>query len=170
MDIRIEPISIEHVEGFHAALDAVARERLYLTLHEAPPIEETRKFVLGNIEKGVPAFVALANGEVVGWCDATFSSRPALSHHATIGMGIVEGYRGQGIDTRLLSAVIEAARAKGLHHLYLQVYKRNLRAQALYKKLGFTETGVEPQFYQMPDGSYEDAIMMWLLLGQKTPS
>jgi len=170
MDIRIEPIREEHIEGFHAALDSVARERLYLTMHEAPPLEETRKFHLGNIEKGVPAFVALDGDKVVGWCDATSSPRTALAHHATVGMGIIDGYRQQGIGTRLLSAVIESARAKGLHHLYLGVYRQNVLAQTLYKKLGFVETGVEPKFYQMPDGSYEDDIIMWLPLAVPDPS
>ncbi len=30
-DIRIEPMSEEHIEGFHRVLDTVARERKYLS-------------------------------------------------------------------------------------------------------------------------------------------
>ena len=36
--IRIVPITLEHVEGFHAALDAVSRERRWLAMVEAPPL------------------------------------------------------------------------------------------------------------------------------------
>jgi len=36
----------EHVEGFHRALDFVARERKYLAFLEAPPLDSTRQFVM----------------------------------------------------------------------------------------------------------------------------
>jgi hypothetical protein len=68
--IEIVPIAQGHIDGFHRALDIVARERRYLAFLEAPPIEATRTFVLDNIKRGYPQFVAVSsNGEVVGWCD-----------------------------------------------------------------------------------------------------
>ena len=67
---RIAPIAQEHIESFHAMLDEVARERRWLAMLEAPPLEELRKHVLGNISGGVPHFVALADARVVGWCCA----------------------------------------------------------------------------------------------------
>ena len=33
--IEIVPIALEHVDGFHRALDSVARERKYLSVFEA---------------------------------------------------------------------------------------------------------------------------------------
>ena len=57
--MEIVPITAHHVEGFHRALDFVARERRYLAFLEAPPIESTRAFVLNNFEKGYPQLVAL---------------------------------------------------------------------------------------------------------------
>jgi hypothetical protein len=39
-DIRIKPMSEEHIEGFHRVLDTVARERKYLSLLQAPSLEE----------------------------------------------------------------------------------------------------------------------------------
>jgi hypothetical protein len=52
MSIDIVPIGKAHIEGFHAALDAIARERAYLAFLEAPPIEETRASVARNIARG----------------------------------------------------------------------------------------------------------------------
>jgi len=43
MGVAIRQISAEHVEGFHRALDHVARERKY------PALAETREFVMNNI-------------------------------------------------------------------------------------------------------------------------
>lgn len=64
--IDIIPIQPGLIESFHRTLDVVARERRYLAFLEAPPIEQTRKFVLNVIEQGYPQFVAVAAGEVVG--------------------------------------------------------------------------------------------------------
>jgi hypothetical protein len=68
-ELTLFPIDASHVDSFHRALDIVAREKKYLTLLEAPPLEETREFVLGMSEKKNPQIVALVGDEVVGWCD-----------------------------------------------------------------------------------------------------
>ena len=71
MPVDIVPIEESHIDGFHRALDFVARERRYLAFLEAPPRESTRAFVLDHIQRGHPQFVVLSAGEVVGWCDVT---------------------------------------------------------------------------------------------------
>lgn len=55
----ISPINHEHVDGFHGCLDIVSKERRYLAFVEAPPIDQARQFVEGNISAGVPQYVAL---------------------------------------------------------------------------------------------------------------
>ena len=47
-------------------------------------------------------------------------------------------YQGQGIGTRLISALADEATAKG-QDLVLDVFTVNHRAQALYQRLGFKE-------------------------------
>lgn len=94
-DIVIEPIAVRHIESYHQALDVVARERRYLTFLEAPSLEETRKFVLDMIENKHPQFVAVKEGDVVGWCDIRRHSRPAHAHRGTLGMGIIPAHRGR---------------------------------------------------------------------------
>jgi hypothetical protein len=86
-DASIAPIAPEHIESFQRAIDSVARERKFLTLLEALPLPQTREFVLNNIQSGNPQFVALAKGEVVGWCDIRRHFFPAHAHRGTLGMG-----------------------------------------------------------------------------------
>jgi len=81
MQVEIARIAAEHVEGFHRAVDFVARERKYIAFLEAPPLDSTREFVMNNIAKGYPQFVAVAGGEVVGWCDLIPKSRPIYTHN-----------------------------------------------------------------------------------------
>jgi len=57
--IEIAPMSVDLVEGFHRALDAVARERKYFAILEAFPVEAMRAFTLNQIKTDAPAFAAL---------------------------------------------------------------------------------------------------------------
>jgi len=71
MTIDIIPIRDDLIDSFHAALDQVCRERMYFVFLQAPPIEETRAFVRGNMAKGAPQLVAMNANRVVGWCDVS---------------------------------------------------------------------------------------------------
>jgi ribosomal protein S18 acetylase RimI-like enzyme len=158
--IEIVPIGQGHIDGFHRTLDSVARERRYLAFLEAPPIEAMRAFVLDNIKRGHPQFVAVsAGGEVVGWCDVTPMSRPIQAHRGVFGVGLLPQFRGQRIGTRLTKKALAAARAFGLHRVELTVREHNTGAIELYKKTGFTIEGVQRDAV-LVDGVYEDLICM----------
>src|SRR3954468_24173925 len=106
--IEIVPIAEGHIEGFHRALDIVARERRYLAFLEAPALEATRAFVLDNIKRGHPQFVAVsANSEVVGWCDVIPLSRLSQAHRGVFGVGLLPQFRGQGIGTKLIRTALD---------------------------------------------------------------
>lgn len=51
------------------------------------------------------------------------------------------GATGAGIASRLLRTCIDAARALGMHRINLQVSRASDGATALYRKLGFVESG-----------------------------
>ena len=162
MTFQIVPIAEAHIEGFHAALDSVSRERRYLLFLQAPPLEETRKFVRGNMAKGYPAHVALAQGKVVGWCDILPIDRPTRAHNGVLGIAVVAGFRGQGIGPALMRATLERARMIGLTRVELSVREDNRDAVALYGKFGFVVEGTQRKAILL-DGEYENLIGMALL-------
>ncbi len=53
------------------------------------------------------------------------------------GMGVVPGFRRQGLGRAVMHALLERARALGLRELQLEVLEQNEPAQALYRSLGF---------------------------------
>jgi RimJ/RimL family protein N-acetyltransferase len=165
MNFQIVPIAEEHIEAFRSVLDSVARERRYLAFLEAPPLEETRKFVRRNIQKGYPQCVALVEGRVVGWCDILPIDRPTMAHGGILGVGILAEYRGRGIGTALIHAGLQRARDAGLTRVELTVRESNKRAVTLYEKFGFVVEG-EKRDAVLVDGKYEDLICMGLRLDQ----
>jgi ribosomal protein S18 acetylase RimI-like enzyme len=160
--VEIVPIAEGHIESFHRTLDIVARERRYLAFLEAPPLPSTRAFILDMIGRGYPQFVAMADGEVAGWCDVTPYSRPIKAHCGVLGMGLLPRFRGQGLGKRLMLRTLDAARAFGLTRVELTVRQDNANAIALYRKIGFVEEGMQRHAVRV-DGAYENTVAMALL-------
>ncbi len=167
--IAVLPIAPEHIDGFRRAVDIVARERKYLSFLEAPPLAGAREFVLNNIARGNPQFVALRKGEVVGWCDVQRFERAPHAHGGVLGMGVLSPYRGQGLGRRLIAAALDAARRAGFVRVELIAFAKNRRAIALYESVGFRREGVMRDAVLI-DGAYDDAIAMALIFEENQPA
>ena len=160
---QIVPIAEEHIPGFRAAVDVVARETKYLAFLEAPPLEDVTRFVRDNMERGYPQFVVLSAGTVVGWCDVIPNrTRVIYSHCGSLGIGLLPEFRGEGIGRQLMQRAIEAAFAFGLTRIELTVRERNANAIALYKSLGFEVEGLHRNAVCI-GGQYENLYSMALL-------
>jgi len=163
MAVEIVPMKSDFVERFRLAVDTVARERKFLTFLEAPPLPEMRTFVQGSLDNGDPQFVAVADGEIVGWRDIVRRRFPSHAHRGTLGMGIAPGCRSRGVGRRLIDATIGKARANGLTRVELAVRAENCRAITLYEKVGFVAEGVVRDASRV-DRHYYDAASMALIL------
>lgn len=160
MTISVTPITEQDIDGFHAALDTVAREKRYLAFLEAPEIISTRAFVRENIRLDYSQFVARDGDKVVGWCDVIPQKNRSTTHHVgTLGIGIIPEYRHKGVGRKLLQAAIEKAQAQGLTRIELTVRHDNLNAIALYEKMGFAHEGVKKKA-SLIEGVYADSVMM----------
>ena len=156
---RVVPIGREHLAGFHAALDGIAREGRYLAMLQAPSFGHTRRFVLDSLKAGSVHVVALADTEVVGWCDLRPKAGVTLRHSGVLGMGVVREFRGQGLGSRMLGAVLDTADARGIRRAELVVLADNGPAIALYERFGFEVEGRCRQYLRL-DGADHDALLM----------
>lgn len=66
-------------------------------------------------------------------------------------------HRRRGIGEALLSAALDAARAQGVTHTFLDVRASNAPAIALYEKCGFTRLSRRRGYYRDPR---EDALIL----------
>ncbi len=162
MDFDIVPITEQHINGFSAAVDSVARERKYLAFLEGPSISMSKAFVLNNIAGNWPHVVAIHNHQVIGWCDITSLNRPVFAHSGSLGIGVLKPYRGHGVGGALLAAALKKAREKGLTRIELTVRENNTSAIKLYEKFGFVKEGIHQNSVCI-DGQYENHVFMALL-------
>lgn len=68
-------------------------------------------------------------------------------------------YRGKGLSVKLMEALLEYGRSKGINDYTLEVRVSNTPALKLYEKLGFESAGIRKNFYERP---VEDAYVLWL--------
>lgn len=158
----IVPISEEHILGYNQAVDTVAREHKYLAFLSGPSIEMSTAFVKENMAGNWPHVVAVVDNKIVGWCDISSIHRQVAEHVGSLGIGVLDGFRGMGIGEALMRAALDLAKRKGLTRIELTVRENNTRAIELYKKLGFVAEGLHQNAIRI-DGKYENYISMALL-------
>lgn len=82
------------------------------------------------------------DGEVVGSAGLGTSAEPGLEERPFLwGMYVSPRARGKAVGERLVCAVLDEARGRGLSEVFLQVTSANAAAVALYERCGFIPTG-----------------------------
>ncbi|WP_412988673.1 ribosomal protein S18-alanine N-acetyltransferase [Pediococcus siamensis] len=99
---------------------------------------------------------------MLGFIGASFDDRTKTAHITNV--AVVEDKQNRGIGSFLLKTMINKAIYIGYQKMTLEVRRSNLRAQALYLKMGFEKTGIKAHYYF---GDHEDAIDMTLNLEAK---
>jgi len=79
-------------------------------------------------------------------------------------LGVRSDRQRHGIGRRLVEALGRAAKRAEACRLFLEVAESNTAAVALYKGLGFAETGRRKGYYQRLGAAPEDALALSLAL------
>jgi len=98
---------------------------------------------------------AVHNEEVVGYCGYW----KVLDEAEIYNVAVKSEKRGFGIGETMLTKLIEYGKSDNRKKFLLEVRCGNKAAISLYKKLGFKEDGIRPEFYDEPK---EDALLMSL--------
>ena len=157
--MNIIPISEEYIESFRNAIDIVARERKYLAMLEARPLESVRDWVSENIENDIPQFLALEDNQVIGWCDIMPKETTGFEHVGVLGMGVLPDFRKKGIGKALLEITLAKAKENGIEKIELEVFESNVPAIHLYDTFGFQREGIKKCARKL-DERYDNIVLM----------
>ncbi|HKB34553.1 MAG TPA: GNAT family N-acetyltransferase [Candidatus Dormibacteraeota bacterium] len=86
-------------------------------------------------------FVAVLDDQVVGMAAGGESNVTGTA--ALTSLWVDPGARGRGVGDRLVTAVLEWAKAEGFSQVLLWVTEGNSRAESLYRRNGFSRSGDE---------------------------
>ena len=130
-----------------------------------PEIQPCRRL---EIEKQRPradsVLPAEVLGAVVGCLSFDNGSYRRIAHRGSLAVSVRENWRGQGIGTAMLQALLDWAEANPLiEKIGLSVFANNVDAIRLYERLGFVEEGRQPREMKLGPGEYVDNILMYRL-------
>jgi ribosomal-protein-alanine N-acetyltransferase len=94
---------------------------------------------------------------------------PAVDEMHLLNLTVNPDNEGQGHARALVQELIAHGLDNGLQSLWLEVRPSNLRARALYTRLGFVEAGLRKGYYPDGPGRREDALVMSLPLPAEEP-
>lgn len=105
-------------------------------------------------------FVAGSPEQIVGHVNLKASMLKTQLHRCELGIGIERAARGQGLGRRLMLTAISFAReAPTLEWIDLRVFRHNRSARALYRSLGFQETGMIEDCFRIEGVRVDDVLM-----------
>lgn len=94
------------------------------------------------------------NGKIVGYGGMWIVEDEAH----LVNLAIHPDHRRCGLGRRLLMALFDMAKKRGVERITLEVRASNTAAQAFYKKFGFQEIAIRKGYYR---DTHEDAVVMW---------
>lgn len=118
-------------------------------------------------EQSYTGAVVDETGEVAGMYILHPNNVGRCGHICNASYAVKKDLRGHHIGEMLVRDCIEKAGELGFRILQFNaVVRSNTTALALYQKLGFHQLGVIPGGFQRKDGSYEDIIPHYRLIGE----
>ena len=130
--------------------------RLEKTLYDFP-------WSLGNFRDSLTAGYdcwTVTHGEtVIGYAVLMI----ALEEAHLLNFAVSADWQNQGIGSGFLRHMVDVARAAGSQIVYLEVRPSNLPARHLYRKAGFQQIAIRPEYYPARGGR-EDALFLGLSL------
>lgn len=101
-------------------------------------------------------WLAKINNEVVGFIVVS----KLFEEAELLNIAVLSSNQRQGIAQQLFTFVRAQLVEKQVQSCFLEVAVSNVKAQALYDKLGFNQVGLRRNYYQYANGQCEDAILM----------
>jgi len=127
-------------------------------------LDNRRAWLELRAQQGFPVLVAEDAGEVVGYASygpwRTFDGFRETVEHSVY---VRADQRGKGVGPQLMQALVDRARAQGLHVMVAAIESGNAASIRLHERLGFATTGQMPQVGQK-FGRWLDLTFMQLIL------
>ncbi len=164
-EFTIRPAHPGDAEAALAYIQAVAAETEFFVLEpdEFPAtVEEEQAWIQDHLDDpGKILLLAEADGCLIG--NVSFEVGPfrRIAHRGTFGIAVVKEWRGRGVGTALLQALLKWAESSPVvEKVCLEVFAANSRAIALYTKLGFVEEGRRIKDIKRGPDDYLDTVVM----------
>lgn len=166
--VRVRPAREEDIPAITRIYNQGIEDRIATLEGEPHTVEERLAWFRDRTERE-PVLVAEWEGQVVGWASLSrWKDRACYAYTKELSIYVERSWRGRRIGTLLLAALLERARAVGVHKVLLFALPVNLPALALYRRFGFRTVGIL-RHHGVLDGVFRDLLCMEKDLAEDLP-
>lgn len=164
MSVAIRAARPEDVPAINAIYNASVAVSTASWDIDPEPLATRQAWFERRARLGHPVLVAEDDGRVLGWGSwGTFRDKPGYARTMEHTLYVAEDARGRGVGNALLAAIVETARAAGVHVLLGVLSNENDVSLRLHEKLGFREMARLPQV-GAKFGRWLDMVLVQLVL------
>jgi aminoglycoside 6'-N-acetyltransferase len=159
--VTLRPLTDDDVELLAEALEHPSVRRWWGQDNDPASIRE------GFWNEGTGMAIE-AGGELAGWIAFNEEDEPDYKQ-AALDVMLVPRFQGQGLGSEALRVVIRwLSGERGHHRFTIDPALANERAIRAYRAVGFKDVGVMRKYDRNPDGVWEDALLLDLLIEELT--
>lgn len=131
---------------------------------EDPTLEQEVVFIRERIEpKNSTLLLAEVDGQIAGLAEFLGGGMEQTAHGGELGISVARAFRGRGIGTQLIEALLAWAPSAGVRRVEARGFSCNPRALELYRRLGFQDEGRLRDAVSV-DGRLVDVVILARLL------
>ena len=125
-------------------------------------VESEREFLESRNDSDTDAMITCyVDGRIAGNCALMIDRHIKTRHRASVAIALLKEYWNLGIGTRMLQELVHISEQRGdILQLELDFIEGNVRARALYEKMGFRITGIKPDAIRLKDWTLLNEYMM----------
>lgn len=163
-DVQIDRAAESDLEGITAIYNDVIASSTAIFSDDPVSIENRREWLAERQARGFPVLVAREHGAVLGFGSfGDFRAWPGYRTTVEHTVHVAAGHRRRGIGDLLVRALIDEARALGMHMMIAGVVSTNEASLALHRRLGFVEVARLPEIARKFD-EWLELVLLQLAL------
>jgi L-amino acid N-acyltransferase YncA len=144
--VQIDHAQEADLDGITAIYNDVIATSTAVFSDDQVTVANRRAWLTERRERGFPVLVAREDGEVLGFGSfGDFRAWPGYRTTVEHTVHVSAAHRRRGIGAQLVQALIDEARALGMHVMIAGVVSTNEASLALHRRLGFVEVGRLPE-------------------------
>lgn len=169
-DVTVRHATIDDLPGILAIFNDAVVNTAAIWSEILVDLADRRAWYDGRMAAHFPVLVAsTAAMPVAGYASyGPFRPQPGYLHTSELSVYVDATARGQGIGDRLMGALVEEARRRGVHVLVGAIDADNGASIALHRRHGFIETGRMPEV-GTKFGRWLTLVLMQLRLADGPP-
>ncbi len=166
--VEIREATTRDAEALVVAAKCYLRTSNYLLSYDEefnPTKKEEIAWIKSHDNVNSLLLIATYNKEIIATFNVTAFHYRKLRHVGTLGISILQEWRGVGLGSILMEYMTEWAKTRsGLKAIILEVFSENKHAISLYDKYGFVKDGEKKNYFIDKEGNCYDNTLMTLYI------